>query len=671
MNTVNDFPRAIREIENTWIPLADGTRLAARIWLPIDAEQNPVPAILEYLPYRKDDGTTARDAITHPYFAGHGYAAIRVDQRGSGDADDLLLDEYLKQEQDDALEVMAWIAAQPWSSGAVGIIGISWGGFNGLQIAARRPPELKAVISICSTDDRYTDDCHYMGGCVLGSDMLGWASAMFAYNAYPPDPRFVGDRWREMWFERMAHTPPFVEAWLSHQRRDAFWKHGSVVEDYSAITCPVYMVGGWADPYTNSIPRVLAGLPGPRKGLIGPWAHLYPHIAAPGPAIGFLQECLRWWDFWMKGEDTGIMDEPMLRAWILEDVEPGYQPLWPGHWVAEKCWPPANAGVQTFFLGDGLLGESPAQAMTLQCSGAQVTGQAAGTWCPHGAPTEFPRDQRPDDGLSLCFTSAPLAEPMQILGFPELTLELSSDRPNALLAARLCDVAPTGASTLVSWALLNLTHRESHEFPTPLEPGRLYTVSLRLNVAGYQLGIGHRWRLALSPTYWPHAWPSPEPVTLSVYLGGASRLTLPLRPASALDAELAPFAEPEGAPAERVSVLRTGAGERSVRYDLASGHLEIAGRHGGGRRRYPDGLEIESGGGTTFSIDEGDPLSAGVRCEHLAKLRRGDWSVRIETTSTMTANADQFLVTNHLEAFEGNARVFTKTSDFAVPRDLV
>ena len=214
MKTVTDYPRAIREIENTWIPLADGTRLAARIWLPVDAEQNPVPAILEYLPYRKDDGTTARDAITHPYFAGHGYASMRVDKRGSGDADGLLMDEYLKQEQDDALEVMAWIAAQPWSTGAVGIIGISWGGFNGLQIAARRPPELKAIISICSTDDRYTDDCHYMGGCVLGSDMLGWASAMFAYNAYPPDPRFVGDRWREMWFDRMQHTPPFVEAWL-------------------------------------------------------------------------------------------------------------------------------------------------------------------------------------------------------------------------------------------------------------------------------------------------------------------------------------------------------------------------------------------------------------------------------------------------------------------------
>ena len=196
-------------------------------------------------------------------------------------------------------------------------------------------------------------------------------------------------------------------------------------------------------------------------------------------------------------------------------------------------------------------------------------------------------------------------------------------------------------------------------------------MTLRLNVAGYQLGVGHRWRLALSPTYWPHAWPSPEPVTLSVYLGGASRLALPLRPASALDSRLARFPEPEGAPAERVTVLSTGAGERRIRYDVAAEQLEIGGRHGGGRQRYPDGLEIETSGGTTFNIVEGDPLSAGVRCQHVAKLRRGEWSVCIETVSTMTANAEQFLVTNHLEAFEGNTRVFTKSSDFAVPRDLV
>ena len=319
-NTVTDFPHPVKLIENTWIVLADGTRLAARIWLPEDADQKPVPAILEYLPYRKDDGTAIRDRVIHEYFAGHGYASVRVDIRGSGDLDGLLLDEYLPQEQQDALEVIEWLANQPWCTGKVGMMGISWGGFNSLQVAAHRPPALKAIITVCSTDDRYTDDCHYMGGCLLGSDMLNWASIMFAYNALPPDPAVVGDRWREMWVNRLENTPPFIESWVSHQQRDDFWKQGSVDEDYSAIQCPVYAVGGWVDPYTNSVPRLLEGLSVPRKGLIGPWAHTYPHIGLPHPAIGFLQESLRWWDHWLKGIDTGIMDEPMLRAWMPESV---------------------------------------------------------------------------------------------------------------------------------------------------------------------------------------------------------------------------------------------------------------------------------------------------------------------------------------------------------------
>ncbi|TMJ94192.1 MAG: CocE/NonD family hydrolase, partial [Actinobacteria bacterium] len=252
MRVKRDFPRAVRVIQHAWIPLSDGCRLAARIWLPEDAEEDPVPALLEYIPYRKNDATATRDARMHPYFAGHGYGAARVDLRGSGDSDGILLDEYLEQEQDDALEVIAWLAAQPWCTGRVGIIGKSWGGFNGLQIAARRPPELGAVVTVASTDDRYADDVHYMGGCLLGSDMLSWASAMLAFNARPPDPAVVGERWREQWLERLERTPPFVEAWLAHQRRDAYWRHGSVCEDYAMIECPVYAVGGWADAYTNA-----------------------------------------------------------------------------------------------------------------------------------------------------------------------------------------------------------------------------------------------------------------------------------------------------------------------------------------------------------------------------------------------------------------------------------
>jgi putative CocE/NonD family hydrolase len=677
MSVRTDFPYPIREIENTWIPLSDGTQLAARIWLPQGAGAHPVPAILEYLPYRKNDGTAVRDALRHPYLAGHGYATIRVDMRGSGDSDGILYDEYLPQEQDDALEVLAWIADQPWCSGNIGMFGKSWGGFNSLQIAARRPPQLKAVIAIAFTDDRYADDVHYMGGCVLGSQMLSWASIMLGYNAAPPDPRFVGGRWRQMWFERMEKSPPYVEAWLNHQTRDAYWKHGSVGEDYSAIEVPVYAVGGWADSYNNSIPRLLAGLSGPRKGLIGPWSHDFPETGVPGPAIGFLQESLRWWDYWLKGIDTGIMDEPMFRCWILESVPPApsYK-VRKGRWVADPVWPSPNVSELAYYLNsDGAantLSETTGPDHRLDFIGRQSHGLDGGEWGSYGRPGDFPLDQQAADGESLAFSSAPLAESMTMLGYPEVDLSLAADQPNALVAVRLCDVAPTGASSLVSWGLLNLTHRDSHEFPTPLVPGQRYQVTVRLNVMGYQIPAGHRWRVALSPTYWRHAWPSPKPTTLSLFTGEGCRLRLPLRPFLPADDELPPFGPVEVSSPLPVETLRTSSRRQSIHHDTLSGLTEFKISNDDGRIRFIDtGMETDSTGVETYTIHEGNPLSASVHIQHTLEYRRGDWQVRIETESKMTADATHFHVTNVLDAYESNTRVFSKAWSHNIPRDLV
>jgi putative CocE/NonD family hydrolase len=677
MQVKTKYPRAIRVIEHVWIPLSDGSRLAARIWLPQDAEQQPVPAILEYIPYRKNDGTATRDALMHPYFAGHGYAALRVDMRGSGDSDGILYDEYLPQEQDDALEVLAWIAAQPWCTGAVGIIGKSWGGFNGLQIAARRPSALKAVISVCSTDDRYADDVHYMGGCFLAADMLPWASTMLSYNALPPDPEVVGDRWRQMWRERLEQTPPFIEAWVMHQRRDAFWKHGSVCEDFGAITCPVYAVGGWADAYTNAIPRLLAGLPGPRKGLIGPWAHLYPHQGVPEPAIGFLQECLRWWDYWLKGIETGIMAEPQLRVWMQESVEPRpFHTQWPGRWVAEPSWPSPH--IQPFFytlrdetLAAGVEADAAGAGRRIECLGLQETGVDAGVWCPYGLSIDWPPDQRAEDGRSVTFTSAPLTERMEILGFPEVTLSVAANRPLALVAVRLCAISPTGASTLVTRGLLNLTHRESDEQPAPLEPGRRYTVTVRLNAIAHALPAGHRWRIAISPTYWPWAWPSPEPVTLSIFTGGASLLLLPFRASRAEDATLPDFGPAEGPPPLAVELLQPASPAIAVNRDVATGRVTQTVAEASGFRLVVSEREYRSARRDSYTIVEGQPLSAAIQCDRTVTVARGAWSVRVETRSTMSADATCFHLTNAIDAYEGEMRVATRVWARSIPRDLV
>jgi putative CocE/NonD family hydrolase len=149
------YPVSVQEVA---VPMSDGVVLSGRVWLPEGA--GPVPAVLEYLPYRKSDSTAIDDSVRHPYFAERGYAGVRVDIRGSGDSEGVLSDEYQPQEQEDALELLSWIAAQEWCNGSIGMMGISWGGFNSLQMAARRPPELKAIVTACSTDDRYADDVH-------------------------------------------------------------------------------------------------------------------------------------------------------------------------------------------------------------------------------------------------------------------------------------------------------------------------------------------------------------------------------------------------------------------------------------------------------------------------------------------------------------------------------
>ena len=638
----------MREIENAWIPLKDGTRLAARLWLPDDAETKPVPALLEYLPYRKRDGTAERDSLTHPWFADHGYASVRVDIRGSGESEGVLTDEYSQQELLDGLEVIAWLAAQQWCSGSVGMFGISWGGFNALQVAALRPPALKAIVTLCSTDDRYADDVHYMGGAKLDAG-FGWASFFFSDMCHPPDPVLVGERWREMWLKRLQALPLFLERWLKHPRRDAYWRHGSVCEDFSAIQCAVFAVGGWTDGYTNAIPRLLEHLSAPRKGLIGPWAHAYPHFALPGPQIGFLQEMRRWWDHWLKDEPNGVMpngvtDEPMLRAWMTESVKPAaHHETLPGRWVGEPAWPPTDRETRRLFLTDGGLSAAKGSFGTREVCSPLTVGKHSGEWCAFGRGEDQPDDQREDDAQSLVFDTPPLDETIEILGAPVLTLDIASDRPIATLIARLCDVHPTDESLRVSFGVLNLTHRDSHAEPTPLVSGQRYQVRIKLNDAGSTFPAGHRVRLALSTNYWPMVWPAPETATVTV-LGGT--LELPVRPARS--ESLRPLPGPESASPERPRQIRPGV----ARFDRI-------------------GLEV--GNEWKFSNDllGNDPLSAVAEMSRITTIVREAWMVRIETSMRMSCTREAFRLQASLRAFDGATELCHRTWDESIKRDLV
>ena len=672
MRIQSDFPREVQQ-EETWLTLSDGCRLALRLWRPVDAESDPVPAILEYIPYRKRDLTAARDAQMHAYFAGHGYACARVDLRGSGESDGVLEDEYLPQELEDGVEVLAWLAAQPWCSGEVGMIGISWGGFNGLQIAALRPPELKAVITICSTDDRYADDVHHMGGCLLG-DNLSWASTMFDHNACPPDPLLVGERWREMWLERLEGSGLWLEKWLDHQRRDVYWKHGSVCEDFGAIACPVYAVSGWADGYCNAVFRLLAGLQVPRKGLVGPWAHKYPHLGEPGPAIGFLQECLRWWDYWLKGRDSGIMNEPMLRVWMQDSVPPSTRyDTRPGRWVAEPRWPSPNIVEMRYRLtfGGELLPDD-GDAVTeppLAIQSPLSVGLYAGKWCSYNAPPDLPHDQRDEDGGALVFTTGRLPADLEICGQPIAELELSADKPVAMIAVRLVDVQPDDRATRVSFGLLNLTHRDSDEQPEPLNPGQRYRVQIALKHIAQRFPAGNAIRLSLSTVYWPMAWPAPEPVKLTVF-PERCRLTLPVRPPQS--SELPPFEEPAGAPPLARTMVQPTHEAWTVIRDLANDVSTLEVINDAGAYRIEDiDLEIRSRVTERYSYADEDYLSLRAWTEWVRSFSRRDWKVETVTRTLLTADTRFFRIRATLDAFENESRVCSKTWDRKIPRDLV
>ncbi len=426
-----------------------------------------MPAIFEFLPYRLNDGTAVRDSHHFPYLAGHGYACVRVDIRGTGESDGILDDEYLPQEQSDACEVIAWIAAQPWCTGAVGMIGISWSGFNALQVAARRPPALKAIVTLCSTDDRYADDVHYDGGCV-GSDMLQWASSMLGWNGWPPDPAIVGERWREMWLERLRSAPPFIEPWLATSAATRTGSRARCARTSRAIEAAVYAVGGWSDGYTNAIPRLLEGLPGPRKGLIGPWSHAWPQAGPPGPTIGFLQEMLRWFDHWLGGVDTGIMDEPMLRAWIQDSFRPA-------HLLHRAAGPVGRrAGLarsrratpRRLHLNADGLAEAAADEAELDILGTADRRARRRLVVPvrrarrlAGRPA---RDGRDEPHVHVGAAARAARDPR----VPRRRAH-ACDRigRNALVCVRLCEVFADGTSALVTRALQNLTHRESDEHP--------------------------------------------------------------------------------------------------------------------------------------------------------------------------------------------------------------
>jgi putative CocE/NonD family hydrolase len=649
-------------IENSFIPMPDGVKLAVQLWLPADAEGRPAPAVLEYIPYRKRDRYRGYGILWGRILAQYGIVYARLETRGSGDSTGLLTDEYLPSEQQDAAAAIAWLAAQPWCNGSVGMRGVSWGGFSALQAAALNPPALKAVMPMCASDMRYTDDAHYVGGAFALTG-LKWATSMKVVMAGPPDPQISGEAWRAEWKKRLDATPAIAARWLSHQTNDAFWRQGSVALDWEQIRCPVYVIGGLVDSYGNGIARLLANLKVARKGLYGPWKHGYPQPASPGPALDWAWEEVRWWRHWLMAEETGIMADPMLRAYMPDataaQVAPG--PL-PGRWVAEPAWPSPAVSSRTLHFGQGALRDAPQTGEVVRITGDRIVGLGKVEWVPF-APTELPREQSPDDARSAVFDTPALTEPVEILGAPTLRVRVSSDRPVAHLAVRLCDVTPAGESWLVSYGVLNLTHRDNHEHPTPLEPGRAYDVDIPLAFTAHCFAAGARIRAALSGSLWPLVWPAPEAATLSAELA-ETRLTLPVRSPPPREAPM-PVAllppspdDPKSAPVMDITEA-DGMARVVETWPIATSEVADIG-------------ETISGAGpnVVLSMRADDPLSCAWSAEQSVGFRRPGWEVAIRASVSVRATASDFIVDERTWASLNGEPVADVKHSTTIPRVL-
>jgi uncharacterized protein len=527
------------------IPVRDGTELAATLYLPPGAP-GPVPALLEYLPYRKDDAMLARDYELYAYLAAHGYAGARVDIRGTGGSGgDLPEGEYTETEQRDAEDVIAWLAAQPWCTGAVGMWGISWGGFNAIQVALRRPPALKAIIAVDASDDLFHDDVHYIDGLLHLDE---YALMIDQLNALPPAPGFPLD---EAVLARRFDRPPWLMTWLDRQQDGPYWRRASLRPDYGRLAIPAFLIGGWYDGYRDSVPRMLAAVPAPVKIMIGPWNHTFPHNAVPGPAVEWRADAVRWWDHWLKGAENGIMSEPPVTVYVRH-WHPPDQSLAeiPGRWRAETAFPPGRTRYRAWYCGpERNLSADPPPDGSVALRYLASTGVEAGHWW-----GELTVDQRGADAFSLVFDSPPLAEDVEILGFPLVELSGRADAEPLHWFGRLCDVAPDGTVTLVTGGgragrpdpLRDGGSLPGSAVPPRPGPGDGAALALELHVTSWVFPRGHRIRLALSNAMWPMIWPTPHPATATVRLGpGGTRLVLPVVPAVPAAGPPAPvFARP-------------------------------------------------------------------------------------------------------------------------------
>ena len=661
-------PRYGMELREVWIPLPDGVRLAADLYVPTGAAPGEkFPVLLEYLPYRKTEAR-GRNWPLYSYFVERGYVVARVDIRGTGNSEGTLVPyEYSDIELEDGDAVIDWLSKQAWSTGAVGMFGISWGGFNAIQMAGRKPPALKAFIAVDATDDLYQEDVHYIDG-VMHVD--SWEMSQDLDNSRPGAPDYVMD---EKYFRERFDMPPWMLTWKKEQRDGPFWDRASWRDRESQITVPGYYIGGWYDGYRDVIPRVLEHAGGPVKALIGPWNHTFPNEPYPRPGMEWRHEAVRWFDHWLKGIDTGILKEPRFAVYVRDWHPPGpHLDFAPGHWRWEDGWPIARTEQRTLHLRDDhTLGAAPSTATTHRLR------YVAGVGIEAGGPVmwwgDVAHDQRPTDAFSLVYDSAPLDAPLEILGLPHALLQVSADAPRANWYARISDVAPDGTVTQVAGAGFNGNHRRSARNPELMTPGESFPLDIEMHFTSWVFPKGHRIRVAVNNAMWPMMWPSPHPMTTALAIGGptGARVVLPVIPPAERPAPqfLPPAESPTLAGFERLDTgTSSGYGEISeVRRNPQTGDVTAVATNQN-RARHPWGTEhfterIE------HATSDAHPERTSMTGTHSMDVDLPGRQLRWESKSVFRSDADGYLYEYERRVYENGKLLREKRWTQRFPRD--
>ena len=655
----SDYPF---EIVRDWLVMSDQTRLSVTYFRPLPRREGErFPVLLELLPYRKDDQFYIRDYPLYSYFARHGYMGAKVDIRGTGSSEGETPDrEYSEIELQDAVEIIDQLSKASWSNGRVGMWGISWGGFNAIQVAMRRPPALRAILAMDATDDLYRDDVHFIDGIFHADE---YELSIDHDLGLPRSPEYILD---EGYFDSRFSNYPWFFNYLKNQRDGEFWRKNSLRWQYDAITIPTYLIGGLLDGYRDSVPRMLEKMSAPVKGVIGPWPHAFPDNGKPGPNYEWRHEAVRWWDHWLKGIDSGILEEPRFAVFVRSGHSPGEDSdVVPGHWRYED-WPIRRTSwVEMHPSRDGGLARSASRPTSHWLTCHPGYGSEVGYWW--GDPTG---DMRPADAGCLVYDSEALQDEIEIVGFPRIRLRGAASTGLAHWIARLEDVGPDGQVALVTGGALNGSQRQSRLKPQGLTPDVEDTFEFDLHFTTWTFRAGHRIRLAVSNGQFPMFWPAPKASTTRLEVGtGDTCIVLPVIP---YEWRPVPTFRPPEEREQREDAHRLpGAGWPAVQRTIVDSQNLTTSVEWRGESNYEiQGRRYYSFEEMQYETSHENPADSGFKGEAGHRIELGGRTLELKTNLGVRSNVTDFEVEFTRRIFENGKLVRERTWKESIPREF-